>query len=70
MPTTEAWAILKDFGIILNYLLIPIGVGTWRGLKFFTKMDKRITYLEILHKVKGCHERIPGVEEFNNAGGD
>ena len=69
MANHETWEIVKNFGIVLNYLLIPIGIAVFKAFSFFSKIDKRITYLEILHKVKGCHAEFLGDIE-NNVGGD
>lgn len=54
----EAWLFLKDFGIVLNYLLVPIAAGIWKIGGYVMRMEKRITYLEILHRIKGCHREM------------
>lgn len=53
--TPDVWQLMKDLGIILNYLLIPIGAVAFKGFKLFIRIDRRVTRLELLHELKGCH---------------
>lgn len=62
--TVTAWTTIKDIGIVINYLLVPIAVVLFKGFNYLQRMDRRILKLEILHKLRGCHAN--GLEELED----